>query len=279
MKPELKIKFYGTRGSIPISDLDFQEFGGNTTCISMMGNVDKRIAILDAGTGIRKLGKEISSPGNKLNCNDITIFFSHFHWDHILGFPFFSPAYEPKRRITIMAMGKNWPINNLREVFDVAMHSEYFPVKLDDMRAQIDFLMPGKDIEIFGNSKVIAYKHNHPGGAYSYRVEWFDKVWTICTDIEHGETIDQNVVELARGADLLIHDGQYTSEELKTKKGWGHSSYDQALLVAEEAECKQLIITHHDPDHNDDFLKQMEEKCQQRFPNSLLAREGMEIRL
>ena len=138
MKPELKIKFYGTRGSIPISDLDFQEFGGNTTCISMMGNVDKRIAILDAGTGIRKLGKEISSPGNKLNCNDITIFFSHFHWDHILGFPFFSPAYEPKRRITIMAMGKNWPINNLREVFDVAMHSEYFPVKLDDMRAQID---------------------------------------------------------------------------------------------------------------------------------------------
>ncbi|MFC2124212.1 MBL fold metallo-hydrolase [Bacteroidota bacterium] len=277
MNPEVRIKFYGTRGSIPVSDPDFQEFGGNTTCISIKGNLENRIGILDAGTGIRKLGKEILSPDNPLECNEIIILFSHFHWDHILGFPFFNPAYDPDRIITIMAMGENLPVKDLRDIFDVAMQSEYFPVNLDDMNAKIDFLMPGKDMENIWDTKITSYKHNHPGGAYSYRFERNDKVWTICTDIEHGETIDQNVVELAKGADLLIHDGQFTAEELKRKKGWGHSSCDQAISVAEQAGCKQLIITHHDPDHDDQFLRDMEIKCKDILPNCEFAREGMEI--
>ena len=275
--PELTIKFYGARGSIPISDPAYQEFGGNTTCISIKNNMNNRLAILDAGTGIRILGKEILSKEGQLEFDYITILFSHFHWDHILGFPFFNPAYDPNSKITIMAMGKNWPVKDLKEIFAVTMQSEYFPLKIDDMHAQIDFLMPGKDMMILGESKVVAYRHSHPGGAYSFRIEWFDKVLTICTDIEHGDTIDQHVVELAKDADLLIHDGQYTTEELITKKGWGHSSYEQALSVAEQAGCKQLVITHHDPDHDDDFLRQMENSCQQKFSNSIFARERMEI--
>ncbi len=99
----------------------------------------------------------------------------------------------------------------------------------------------------------------------------------VSTDIEHGDTIDENIVELARGVDLLIHDAQYTAEELESKKGWGHSSYDQAIEVARRANVKRLVMTHHDPDHDDNFLRTQEKPCQQKFPNCVLSREGMTI--
>jgi ribonuclease BN (tRNA processing enzyme) len=110
-------------------------------------------------------------------------------------------------------------------------------------------------------------------------LERLGKVLVICTDVEHGDAIDPNVVALSQGADLLIHEAQYTSEELKTKRGWGHSSYEQALQVAEMAGAKMLAITHHDPDHDDEFLRRMERECQQRFRACVLAREKMEIAL
>jgi ribonuclease BN (tRNA processing enzyme) len=122
-------------------------------------------------------------------------------------------------------------------------------------------------------------RHNHPGGAYSFRIERNGKVLVVSTDVEHGENIDPQLVKLAQGADLLVHDGQYTADELQTHRGWGHSSHDQALQVAEMAGVKQLAITHHDPEHDDEFLLRMEKLCQERFPNSVLAREGMEIAL
>jgi ribonuclease BN (tRNA processing enzyme) len=121
-------------------------------------------------------------------------------------------------------------------------------------------------------------KHKHPGDAYSYRFEGPDgKVLVYCTDIEHGESIDPRIVELARGADVLIHDGQYTPEELPRFCGWGHSSWAQAVEVAEQAGVGQLVITHHDPDHDDTFLLDVERQCQARFPDTVLAREKMEI--
>jgi ribonuclease BN (tRNA processing enzyme) len=126
---------------------------------------------------------------------------------------------------------------------------------------------------------VIANKHKHPGGAFGYRIEREGKVFVFCTDVEHGDEIDQNVVRLAEQADLLVHEAQYTTEELKDKKGWGHSSYEQAIQVAEMAGVKQLAITHHDPDHDDDFLTRIEKECQQRYKDCFLAREQMEIEL
>ena len=124
---------------------------------------------------------------------------------------------------------------------------------------------------------VTAQKHNHPGGAYSFRIERNGKVLVVCTDVEHGEQIDPRLVELARGADLLVHDAQYTAEELQKRRGWGHSSFDQAMQLAEMAGVKRLALTHHDPDHDDEFLLRIEKLCQERFPNTVLAREGMEI--
>ena len=130
----------------------------------------------------------------------------------------------------------------------------------------------------FETAFVIVVKHNHPGGAYSYRFRDTEgKVIVYCTDIEHGERIDPNVVELARDADLLIHEAQYTPEELPRYKGWGHGSWNQAVEVAERAKVTRLVITHHDPDHDDSFLEDVERECQSHFPNCVFAREKMEI--
>ncbi|TNG03171.1 MAG: MBL fold metallo-hydrolase [Gammaproteobacteria bacterium] len=273
-----RIKFFGVRGSISVSGQEFQEFGGNTTCILLEG--PERTVILDAGTGIRNLGKELMKDPTLGIERPCYLLFSHFHWDHIQGLPFFGPAYDPKRTITISAIGKERDGIDLRSIFEAQMQEEYFPVKLDGMGANIEFMHITDDQYGVENASVKAVKHNHPGGAYSYRLQDVEgKVVVICTDIEHGNEIDQNIVDLARDADLLIHDGQYTSEDLLRYQGWGHSSWEQAVEVAEQANVKQLVITHHDPDHDDEFLRDVEIQAQQRFPNAILAREGMEINL
>jgi len=278
------IKFYGTRGSIPVCNPEYQEFGGNTTCVQLKIKETNNIAVFDAGTGIRDLGKEFIASGHKQK--ELFIAFSHFHWDHIQGFPFFDPAFNKKQKINILAMGSGREINCLEEIFRVQMQKEYFPVPLANMGADFNFMLLDQSMEIFGGDSaglkpviVIANRHNHPGGAYGYRIERDGKVFVFCTDVEHGDSIDPNVVALSEGADLLIHEAQYTTEELKDKKGWGHSSYEQAIQVAEMANVKMLAITHHDPDHDDEFLQRREKECQERFKDCFLAREKMEIEL
>jgi phosphoribosyl 1,2-cyclic phosphodiesterase len=276
----MKLKFYGTRGSIPICDAGFQQFGGNTTCLQITFTDTNRIAIIDAGTGLRNLGRDLRAIGHKQD--QIFIALTHFHWDHIQGFPFFAPAYDPGQKITFLALGRDQPVCHLREIFEVQMQAEYFPVQLEGMGANFEFLQiadASKHFSVINNvqTKVTAQNHNHPGGAHSLRIERNGRVLVVCTDVEHGEQIDQRLVELARGADLLVHDAQYTAEELQKRRGWGHSSFDQAIHVAEMAGVKSLALTHHDPEHDDEFLLRIEKLCQERFPNSVLAREGMEI--
>src|SRR5262245_43576979 len=281
-KRSMRLKFYGTRGSIPICDASFQQFGGNTTCLQITFTDMNRIAVIDAGTGLRNLGRDLRAIGHKQE--RIVIAFTHFHWDHIQGFPFFAQAYDPGQKITLLTLGRDQTVTDLREIFEVQMQEEYFPVQLDRMGATFEFLQIAdasthitgiNDVETF----VSAQRHNHPGGAYSFRVERNGKVLVVCTDVEHGEQIDPRLVELARGADLLVHDAQYTAEELQKRRGWGHSSFDQAMQVAEMAGVKRLALTHHDPEHDDEFLQRIEKLCQERFPNAVLAREGMEISL
>jgi len=272
----MKVKFYGTRGSIAVPDKDFVRYGGNTSCTLLKLN-NGRVGILDAGTGIRRLGIDLINEGHE-QFDNIFIIFSHTHWDHIQGFPFFGPAYDPRRKLTLTIPGKRDKSGDLQNVFKTQMQDDYFPVPLNKMGADIDFWEP-KDIEIVSSFgiRATAVKHNHPGGAYGYRIEEEGTVLAYCTDIEHGETIDPAVVELAKNADLLIHDAQYTRQELAQKKGWGHSSYEQALEVAERACVKRLAMFHHDPEHDDVFLTGMEKKCRDRFPGAVMAREGMEI--
>ncbi|QIF02668.1 MBL fold metallo-hydrolase [Roseimicrobium sp. ORNL1] len=278
----MKLKFYGTRGSIPVCDAGFQGFGGNTTCFQITFPDINQIAIVDAGTGVRNLGRDLRAMGHEQE--QIVLAFTHFHWDHIQGFPFFGPAYDPKQKLTVLTLGEEQNISSLREVFETQMQSVYFPVQLSHMGADFQFVQLEKATEHFGvtsnaATKITSQKLNHPGGAYAFRIERQGKVLVICTDVEHGDQIDPNVVALAKGADLLVHEAQYTAEELASRRGWGHSSYDQALQVAEMAGVKRLAMTHHDPDHDDDFLSRMEKLCQERFKECLLARDGMELEL
>ena len=272
-----RIKFYGVRGSIPVCSEGFQKFGGNTTCILVEG--PKRTVILDAGTGIRELGKGNGRGSSTWASTAPAIWdFPIFIGTTFRGLPFFLPAYDPRRTFTISAIGRGQTGKHLRSIFETQMQEEYFPVGIDHMGAKIIFLHTSANHLSLDEAFVRAIKHNHPGGAYSYRLQDMEgKVVVYCTDIEHGEHIDQNVVELARDADVLIHEAQYTPEELPRYKGWGHSSWAQAVEVAEKALVKRLIITHHDPDHDDEFLLDVERQCQDRFPNTLLAREKMEL--
>jgi phosphoribosyl 1,2-cyclic phosphodiesterase len=273
---DIGITFYGTRGSIPICDPRFHEFGGNTTCIALTRKSNGRISIFDAGTGIRDCGKYINQyyPAQ----NDIFIAFSHFHWDHIQGLPFFDPAYNPEREINILVVGKDREFTNLQEIFTTQMQEVYFPVALDSMGAKFVFQLEQNNRYKDDDKEVVVYtiKQNHPGGSYGYRMEADGRVIVICTDLEHGKTVNEDIVDFARDADLLIHEAQYTNEELETHRGWGHSSYDQAIEVAERAGVNRLIMTHHDPDHDDEFLNTIEKKCKDRFKNCELAREGVE---
>ncbi len=273
----LVIEFHGTRGSVPVCDRNFQEFGGNTSCISIFNEETQRIGILDAGTGIRALGKRMQADLSQQK--SILITFTHFHWDHIQGLPFFEPAYDPELEIDIMVLGVKQKFSGLHDIFATQMQEEYFPVTLDNMGCRFNFLEYADSAARYRNAMIRSVKQHHPGGSYGYRLEAKGKSFVVCTDLEHPGDIDQTIVDFCKGADILVHDAQFTSEELQRKRGWGHSSYEQAMEVAERADVGQLIMTHHDPDHDDDFLKRMERDCQKRFKNSLLAREGMKIRL
>lgn len=274
----MKITFYGTRGSISVSEPEFYQFGGNTSCVLVTFD-NGRIAILDAGTGIRKLGREMLAHGIE-QYDNVFIALSHTHWDHIQGFPFFTPAYSPQRHFTITISGRESKITNLEGIFATQMQHEFFPVSLSEMGAHISFWQPEiTDFTAPSGIKVYASKHSHPGNAYGYRITEGTTTLVYCTDVEHGETIDPNVVKLAQNADLLIHDAQYTPGELKGKKGWGHSSWEQAIEVALQANVKKLALFHHDPDHDDGFLAKVEKECQRLFANVVLAREGMVITL
>ncbi len=175
-------------------------------------------------------------------------------------------------------MGKQRKIKNLKDIFSVPMQKEYFPLELDSMGAQFEFLRYGDKETLYGaNVTATPQHHKFMGGSSGFRIEDEGVSIVVCTDVEHIDGIDENIVNLAKDADLLIHDGQYTEDEYKKYKGWGHSSWQHAVEVAMRAKVKRLIITHHDPDHNDGFLDSMEKESQQVFPNSIFAKEGMEI--
>jgi len=274
----MKVKFYGVRGSIPVCSPGFQRYGGNTTCLRIKRERANRIWIIDAGTGIRNLGKDLMSEGYKQEV--INIGFTHFHWDHIQGFPFFAPCFNKDQIIGIMMMGIERKCKNLKEIFSLQLQADYFPVQLDALGAQFQFFNMGNKETFYGVTAIAAPQHHSfPGGSYGLRIEDDSQVLVICTDVEHINATDETIVELARNADLLIHDGQYTDEEYITHRGWGHSTWRQAVEVAKRANVKKLIITHHDPDHDDDMLDSMERECQKEFPNSVFAKEGMEVQV
>ncbi len=278
MDNQFTIHFWGVRGSIPCPGAETVRYGGNTPCIEM--RVGGQRLIFDGGTGLRVLGQYLLGQ-MPVKAN---LLFTHSHWDHIQGFPFFVPAFIPGNRFHIYgAIAPNGSTIEQR-LNDQMLHPN-FPVPLQIMAAQLEFhdIKIGEVLE-FGDVKVNTALLNHPGEAVGYRVSWNGYAAAYVTDTEHlPDKLDDNVLFLAHNADVLIYDATYTDEEYHSPKsskvGWGHSTWQEAVKVAKAANAKRLVIFHHDPLHNDDFLDNVGEQVAQHFPNSLMAREGLSIQL
>ncbi|MEB3212711.1 MAG: MBL fold metallo-hydrolase [Leptolyngbyaceae bacterium] len=273
------IRFWGVRGSIACPGEKTVRYGGNTSCIEML--VAGHRLIFDGGTGLRVLGQSIL----KEMPVRAKMFFTHSHWDHIQGFPFFVPAFVPGNQFDIYgAIAPNGSTIEQR-LNDQMLHPN-FPVPLQIMGAQLNFcdIEVGETVEVSEDVKVENALLNHPGEAVGYRVNWKDYSVAYITDTEHfPDRLDENVIHLSRNADVMIYDATYTDEEYHSEKtskvGWGHSTWQEAVKVAKAADVKKLVIFHHDPLHTDDFMDDIKDKTAQEFPNSVVAWEGLEIDL
>ena len=272
------VRFWGVRGSIACPGARTVKYGGNTSCVEML--VGGHRLIFDGGTGLRELGLKLLQT-MPLEAN---MFFTHSHWDHIQGFPFFVPAFVPGNRFNIYgAVAPNGSTIEQR-LNDQMLHPN-FPVPLQIMGADLKFC----DIEIGETVHIddITIENallNHPGEAVGYRVTWQDKVTAYITDTEHfPDRLDDNVVWLARNADVMIYDATYTDNEYydpkASKVGWGHSTWQEAVKVAKAAKVKTLVIFHHDPAHDDAFMDQVAADTASAFAQSIVAKEKMEIDL
>jgi phosphoribosyl 1,2-cyclic phosphodiesterase len=271
----VKVKFWGVRGSIPVPGANTVRTGGNTPCVEVRSS-DREIVILDAGTGIRLLGLDLlSRPSERLVA---VLLFSHTHWDHIQGLPFFSPARLRHNRLVIL--GGHRVGRQLQQVLAGQMTDAYLPFALDDLQADllIKEVHNGERIIVGDNTSVVPCLLPHPGGVFGYRIQNQSKVVVYATDINHPiGSLDPRIVELAQDADLLIHDAQFTRQEKSERPDWGHSSWDEAVQVALQARVGRLALFHHDPMHTDDELDEIEKQAQQQFGATFLAREGMEL--
>jgi phosphoribosyl 1,2-cyclic phosphodiesterase len=272
------IHFWGVRGSIACPGLQTVRYGGNTPCVEMC--VGGTHLIFDGGTGIRVLGQSLLSK-TPLEGH---IFFTHSHWDHIQGFPFFIPAFLKGNRFNIYGTIAPNGATFEQRLTDQMLHPN-FPVPLQIMAAELKFhdLKVGQPV-VIGDITIESALLNHPGEATGYRVNWRGCSVAYITDTEHfPDRLDENVLWLAREADVMIYDSTYTDEEYhsptSSKVGWGHSTWQEAVKVAKAAGVKKLVIFHHDPLHSDDFMDQVAEQAAQVFPNSVVAQEGGEIEL
>lgn len=279
IKPnQFTVHFWGVRGSIACPGAETVRYGGNTPCVEM--RVGGKRLIFDGGTGLRVLGQSLLSQMPV----EAYMFFTHSHWDHIQGFPFFVPAFIKGNRFHIYgAVAPNGATIEQR-LNDQMLHPN-FPVPLQIMGAQLEFndIGVGETVQL-GDVTIENALLNHPGEAVGYRISSQGCAAAYITDTEHfPDRLDENVLWLARNADVMIYDATYTDQEYYSEKsskvGWGHSTWQEAVKVARAANVKKLVIFHHDPLHNDDFLDSVGEQVGQQFPDSLMAREGQSIQL
>jgi len=269
----LKVKFWGVRGSIACPSANHIKYGGNTSCLEV--KVGDRRLVLDAGTGIRGLGQTFL----KDDVSQIHILLTHTHWDHINGFPFFVPAYDPRRSVHIMA-GHLRGGEGIQNVLAAQMDNPMFPVPLSAMQAKMRFedFEAGMSFNIYDDVHVRTAPLNHPNGATGYRIEHAGHAVCYVTDTEHVPgKMDQNILGLIEGADVVIYDSTYTEEEFPSKIGWGHSTWNEGVKLCREAGAKSMAIFHHDPEHEDDFMDKLGEEAKKEWDATFVAREGMEL--
>jgi phosphoribosyl 1,2-cyclic phosphodiesterase len=266
------VRFWGVRGTVPCPGSSTMRYGGNTACVEM--RCGSQQLIFDAGSGLRQLGREMAASGEPANAH---LFFTHTHMDHVIGLPFFRPAYDPRNRFQFWSGNLSGQGRRLEDVLEQLMETPFFPVPLDIMQAAIAFhdFTPGELIEPGDGVVVRTAALNHPGGAVAYRVEFDGRSACYVTDTEHvPDTPDQSVLDLIDGADLVIYDATYTDEEFERFRSWGHSTWQEGVRLCEQARARRLVAFHHDPDHDDEALDRIAAELTRLRPGSSVAREG-----
>jgi len=275
----VRIRFWGTRGSIPTPGPSTVRYGGNTACIEVR-DATGTLLVLDAGTGLRELGLHLLRDGRN-GALEVEVLLSHLHWDHIQGLPFFRPVADARNTIRLHGPHQSRPIE---EILGVGMDEAFFPVNLDTLPAHFEFhdLQPGATTRIGPYGVRSSAPLFHPAPALAYRVEADGVSLVYATDTEDPLSGKPNpVVDLARGAHTLLHDAQYLPEDYK--QGWGHSTVPSAIDVAVAAGVRRLVLTHHDPDRSDEALDRIGDEARRaarsRNPDLevIVAREGLEL--
>jgi len=282
-----RLRFWGTRGSIATPGPKTLRYGGNTSCVEV--RYGKRILMLDSGTGARELGIALQREAGEKPL-ELDLFVSHAHWDHIQGFPFFQPVYQPGNHIRVHSLrGSD---KSLEKVFTGQMDGSYFPVALSDLKSSLEFQELEGPIRL-DDIHVTHFGLNHPGMAAGFRFEAGGKSLVYLTDHEPycrlaGENelnrrLDREVDEFVRGADVYIREAQYTEEEYERKRGWGHSTWKDAVDSAHAAGVKRLCLYHHDPMHDDIALDSILAACWEHMKTKgmmfecVMASDGMEL--
>ena len=270
----MRVRFWGTRGSIATPGPDTVRFGGNTSCVEVTTD-SGACFILDCGTGARALGAALMA--RTTGPITATVLLSHTHWDHIQGFPFFVPLFVPGNRVSVC--GPQGSAGSLREVLSGQMEFTYFPIEIGQLPATITFEELDEGTHEMNGARIVAQYLHHPAMTLGYRIEADDAALVYLCDHEpfsdtfsHDHRSPSDVDSIAHegdrrharfmaGAGLVIHDAQYTPEEYPSKKNWGHSTYEYAVDLAAAGAVHQLALTHHDPAHDDAFIAQVEKRA------------------
>jgi len=268
--PALTLKFWGVRGSIPVSGEAYAGYGGNTPCIEV--HVGERQFIIDAGSGIVPLGKQLRERGVK----KVDLLLSHLHHDHVMGLFFFKPLYEKGTEVTIYCGNLDGETAEaaLRRLFSPPL----FPVTFDDLPATVRFVgfRAGETLDMGDGIKVATHLLQHPSGSTAYRFEAGGRSVAVVTDVEHrGEEPCRNLAAFVHGADTVVYDTMLCATEYPLCRGWGHSTPIEGALLCKKAGAAQMIGFHHHPGYTDVKIQEMQEELANQLPGSIMAREGM----
>ncbi len=269
------VRFWGVRGSIACPGPDYARYGGNTSCIEV--RLGQRLLIFDAGTGLRPLGISLIKEAPL----DADIFLTHTHVDHIHGIPFFAPFFAPQNRFRVWA-GHLAPRLTLKQVLCKYMAEPLFPIPPDIFAANMIYkdFEAGETLHPAPNAVLRTTALNHPQGATAYRLEEGGRSFCYVTDTEHVEgTLDERILTLVKDADVMVYDATYTDNEYPRFRGWGHSTWQEGMRLAEKAGVKRLVIFHHDPSHDDATMDAIAEGAEAARPGTLVAYEGMTLDL
>jgi phosphoribosyl 1,2-cyclic phosphodiesterase len=273
--PAMSVRFWGVRGSIPCPGPGTLRYGGNTSCVEV--RCGDQILIFDAGTGLRPLGVALMTAGN---IADSDIFLSHCHIDHLFGLPFFLPLHAEGYRIRIWA-GNLKPASGVEDAVRKMMSHPLFPVEIDIAKSNVEFrdFSAGETLNPRPGITLRTAPLHHPGGATGYRLEFAGRAVAYITDTEMTNGVEPAIVALAKDASLVIIDATYSDAELPSHAGWGHSSWQQCIRLANAANAQKLCLFHHDPDHDDGMMDTIEEAAQAARPGTIVAKEGLRIDL